>query len=116
MTRAARSLFVFGAALVAAAVPLILAPNVVLGLLGMAPTTDPWIRVVGVVVAALGAYYIVAARAGLVPLLLASVRVRALVFLVFSVLVALHWVPASLILIGVVDALGAAWTWTALRS
>ena len=44
---------------------LITTPNTVLGLLGMASATEPWIRVLGVVVGVLGAYYIVAARAEL---------------------------------------------------
>jgi len=51
-----------------------------------------------------------------VPLLVATVWVRALVLVVLAGLVALHWVPAKLIVIGVVDASGASWTWAALRS
>lgn len=116
MSHAARSVFVFGLYLIGTAGILITVPNVLLGLLGMAPATEPWIRVLGVVVGALGAYYIVAARTELGPFFRATVWVRALVLLAFSGLAAIGWAPVTLIVFGVIDALGGFWTWTALRS
>lgn len=116
MSRAARSVFVFGLYLIGTAATLTVAPNVLLGLLGIESATEPWIRVLGVVVGALGAYYIVAARADFVPFFRASVWVRALVLLAFGGLAALGWAPPRLILFGSLDALGALWTWTILRA
>lgn len=116
MSHAARSVFVFGLYLVGTAGVLTMAPNILLGLLGMTPATEPWIRVLGVVVGALGAYYIVAARAELGPFFRATVWVRALVLVGFGGLAAVGWAPVTLIVFGVIDALGAVWTPTALRS
>ncbi|MCX5761354.1 MAG: hypothetical protein NTW72_07595 [Gemmatimonadetes bacterium] len=116
MSRAARSVFVFGLYLIGTAAVLALAPNVLLGLLGIELATEPWIRVLGVVVGALGAYYIVAARAELDPFFRASVWARALVLFGFCGLAAFGWAPVKLIGFGVLDALGAFWTWTSLRA
>jgi hypothetical protein len=116
MSRAARSVFVFGLYLIGTAGVLTTTPNVLLRLLAMAPATEPWIRVLGVVVGALGTYYIVAARAELDPFFRATVWVRALVLVAFSSLAAVGWAPVTLILFGVIDALGGFWTWMALRS
>ena len=116
MSRAARSVFAFGLYLLGTAALLVITPNTLLGLLGIAPATEPWIRVLGVVVGALGAYYIVAARAELMPFFKATVWARALVLVGFAGLAAMAWAPVMIIGFGVVDALGALWTWTALRA
>ena len=116
MSRAARSVFVFGLYLIGTAAVLIMAPNVLLRVLRIVPTTEPWIRVLGVVIAVLGAYYVVAARAELNPFFRATVWGRCLVLLGFASLAALAWAPVALIGLGVIDSLGALWTWSALRS
>lgn len=116
MSSAARSVFVFGLYLLVTAAGLLLAPNLVLGPVGIPPTNEPWIRVVGVTVASLAVYYVVAARAEYVALMRATVWVRFGVLVAFSALVAAGIAPAPLIVFGVVDAFGAAWTWAALRS
>ena len=116
MTNAARSSLVFGIYLTGTAIMLVAAPNVLIGTIGMAPTSDSWIHVLGIVVGSLGAYYIVAARANLVPFFHATVWVRIIVLAGFSALALLEMAPMRLILFGVVDALGAIWTWMALRS
>ena len=116
MSRAARSVFVFGLYLIGTAAALILAPNVFLGLLRIAPTTEPWIRVLGVVIAVLGAYDVVAARAELDPFFRATVWGRCLVLVGFAGLAALALAPMTFIGVGVIDSLGALWTWSALGS
>jgi glutathione S-transferase len=87
MDAAARSLVVFGGYLLANAVGLIFAPNLVLGLLGLPGTTEPWIRVLGLVAGVIGYYYIFAARNGLRPFYRASVHGRGGAVLVFVGLV-----------------------------
>lgn len=116
MSRAARTVFVFGVYLFGTAGVLITAPNTLLGLLGMAPTTEPWIRMLGVVVAALAAYYVSAAQAESVAFFRTSVWVRPLVLVGFICLTALSLAPPQLVAFGVVDAGGAAWTLAALRA
>ena len=105
---------VFGSYLLALGVVLLVAPNVLLQLFGLPPTSEVWIRVVGMLVAFLGLYYRVAAAAELRPIFQMSVLVRGSVPLFFLLFVLAGWVQWPLVLFGVIDALGAAWTWQAL--
>jgi len=57
---------------------LIVVPNVLLLVFGIAPATEAWIRVLGVVVLVLGTYYIVAARRDLLPFIRPTVWSRIL--------------------------------------
>jgi hypothetical protein len=116
VSRAAQSVFIFGIYLVGTAGTLVLAPNTLLGMLKIEPTTEPWIRVLGMVVGTLAIYYIVAARAELTAFFRATVWARFYVLAGFIVFAACSWAPPVLIGFGVVDALGAIWTWTALRA
>jgi len=115
MTSAARSLNVFAFYLLGLGVVLLVAPNVLLQAFGMPPTGEVWIRVVGMLVAFLGLYYRAAAAAEFVPMFSLSVLIRFSVLLFFVLFVAAGWARWPLVLFGLVDAAGAAWTWTALR-
>ena len=66
MSAAARSLQVWSIYLVALALVLLVAPNPLLGAFRMAPTSEVWIRVVGMMIAFVGVYYWVAAATELV--------------------------------------------------
>ena len=115
MTPAARSLNVFGIYLLGLGAVLLVAPNVLLQAFGMPSTGEIWIRVVGMLVAFLGLYYRTAAAAEFVPMFSLSVLIRFSVLLFFVLFVAAGWAQWPLVLFGLVDAAGAAWTWTALR-
>lgn len=69
----------------------------------------------GVLVFVIGAYYFLAARAGLTVFFAWSVWVRAGVCVVFGGLVLLQLAPKPLALLGAVDLATALWTATALR-
>jgi hypothetical protein len=114
MTPAARSVRVFAVYLGLLAVPLLLAPNLLLRAFLLPPTSEVWIRVVGMLVALLAVYYWTAAAAELTPFFRASVLCRATVPLFFGIFVAAGWAAWPLLLFGAPDALGAAWTWRAL--
>jgi hypothetical protein len=116
MSKSATSIFVFGLYLCALGVILILAPNTLLTLFGFLATTEVWIRVLGVVVAVLGAYYVQAARHELVPFYRATVWGRVFVLLSFAAFALARLAPPMLVLFGVIDAFGALWTATALRA
>jgi len=116
MSKAAKSILVFGIFMVLVGLGLLIMPNVLLTLSGYPTTSEVWIRVVGLVVAILGYYYIVAARNELTSLFKASVRARPGVIVVFIVFVALGWAKPILVLFGAIDLLGAIWTGLALRS
>jgi protein-S-isoprenylcysteine O-methyltransferase Ste14 len=115
MTPAARSINVFGTYLLLLGALLLVAPNPILELAGLASTTEVWIRVVGMLSAILGIYYRVAASSGLVPFFVATVLVRISVPLFFLGFILAGWVGWPLMLFGIVDVAGAAWTWSALR-
>jgi hypothetical protein len=115
MTPAARSILFFSFYLLPLGVVLVVAPNVLLGLFGIAATSEVWIRVVGVLVFLLGVYYNTAARHDLVPFFRATVWARFAVLASFVAFVLLGLVSPVLILFGLVDAAGAAWTWAGLR-
>ncbi len=116
MSRAATSIRVFGIYLIFLGAAVIAAPNLVLALFGLPPTSEVWLRVVGLLAAILGFYYVQAARHDLVPFYRASVPARVAAFLGFVAFVLFGLVKAPLILFGAVDLLGAGWTFFALRS
>ena len=110
MTPSARSLYVFGIYLLVTGAFLLGAPNTFLALLRLSPTTDPWIRVLGVLVMAIGMLDSASARAELTAYFRVTVWVRLFVLVAFVVLVGLRLAPAILMLFGAIDAAGALWT------
>ena len=86
-----------------------------LSLFQIAETTEVWIRVLGAVVFGIGLYYIFMAPSGNVLFFTLSVYVRASILVWFIIFVMMDWVPAQLILFGLVDTAGATWTYMALR-
>ena len=115
MTRAARSVYVFGIYLIVAGGVLIGSPNTLLAILQLPPTTEPWVHVLGIPVMSIGMLHVSSARADLVPFFRASVWVRFFVLAALTVLAALRLIPPILIGLGVIDAAGATWTRIALR-
>lgn len=115
MTRSARTVFVFGIYLAVLGIGLLVAPGPVLAPFGLPAPQEVWVRVGGMVIAFLGAYYMLAAKHGLRAFLAWTVATRASVIVVFAVLVATGLGPTVLLLFGVVDLAGALWTWAALR-
>lgn len=116
MTKTARTVFVFGIYLFAVAVQFLVVPNLLLGMFGLPETSEVWIRVVGLLALLLGYYYVQCARAELTAFFPLTVHTRVVVFLGFGAFVLMGWVEAPLILFGLVDLLGAGWTWMAMRS
>jgi hypothetical protein len=114
MSRAAFSLKVFACYLFVLGVALVAAPNVLLGLFGLA-TGEVWIRVVGVLAFNIGAYYWAAAACEARAVFVASVATRVLVFAAFGAFVALGLARPVLVLFGAADLAGGLWTAAALR-
>ena len=115
MSRAARSLFVFGIYLCVLGLLLLLVPNLLLRTFG-APTTDEvWIRVNGMFVLCLSFYYIQAARNELTIFIRWTVWARVAVVVYFAAFVLLVSAPKALLLFGLIDLSAAVWTWLALR-
>lgn len=116
MSPAARSVNVFGIYLIVVGVVLLAAPNLLLSVVQLPPTTEVWLRLVGMLAAFLGIYYRVAAASEARQFLLATVLLRASVPVFFLVFVLAGWVEWPLLLFGVIDLAGAGWTWSALHS
>jgi hypothetical protein len=114
MSRAAFTLKAFACYLFVLGLALVVAPNVPLGLFGLA-TTEVWIRVVGVLAFNIGAYYWAAAACEARAVFVASVATRMLVFAAFAAFAALGLAPPVLVLFGAADLAGGLWTAVALR-
>jgi hypothetical protein len=115
MTPAAKSVYYFGYYLVGLSIALIGFPNVLLPVFQLPETTEPWIRVVGVLVLNIGILYIYMAPTNLTLFFTLTVYARTLVLVWFVLFVIAGWAAAPLILFGVVDLIGASWTYAALR-
>jgi len=116
MSKSARSVFIFGLYLGLLGTFLLLAPNRLLEIFRLPATDEVWIRVVGMLLFLLGVYYILAARKEMTDFFQWTVYIRSMVIIFLITFVLLDFVKPILILIGVVDFLGAIWTGMALRT
>lgn len=116
MSRAARSVYVFGFYMAVLGIVLVAAPNLLLTLNGLPTTSEVWIRVVGVLVLCLAVYYLLAARHELTEFFRWTVFVRASVMVFFAAFVVLGFVRPVFVVFGVVDLAAATWTALALRA
>ena len=115
MSKAAKSLFVFGIYLCVLGLLLLLVPNLLLRVFGVPPTSEVWIRIIGMLVLCLSFYYVQAARHGLAVFIRWTVWARAAVMIYFAAFVLLVSAPKALLLFGLIDLLAAIWTWVALK-
>jgi len=114
LARARFSARAFAVYVFAVAAVLVCAPNLLLAAFGVPPTTEVWIRVVGVLACMIGVYAWVGAAHR--PFLQASVYTRAVVFVALTVFALLGLGSPLLALFGAVDLCGGLWTYFALRA
>lgn len=115
MTKASKSVYYFGFYLLATGLALVFAPNIMLTVFGMEPSSEVWIRVVGTLVFAIGTYYVFTAPTNNAMFLKWTVYNRVLIAAWFTLFVAMGWAEWQLLLFGGIDLIGAAWTWSAMR-
>lgn len=115
MTASAKSVCYFGFYLYVVAITLIFFPNHLLRIMGMPETTEVWIRVLGVLVGLIGFYYHRNGAANNRFFFPLTIPARITVLVSFVAFAALKMVSPMLIGFGVVDFLGALWTWWALK-
>lgn len=96
-------------------VGLLLIPNLIFDVFGIAETSEVWIRVAGLVAIALGVVYFDGAIRRDIGVARASVPARAVAVVAFVALWATGG-PWQLLLFGAFDLAGLAWTWNALRA
>ncbi len=114
MSKATFSARVFAIYVFAVSTLLVVAPNVLLSVFGIAPTHEVWVRLVGVLAFNIGIYAWVCA--GVRLFLEASVYTRALVCASSIVFALLGLVSPLIVLFGLVDLAGGIWTWLALKA
>lgn len=115
MSYPALTLLGFGGYLLVLGAVLILVPNTLLTLFGIAPTVEVWIRVAGMLVLILGAYYVLAALADLREFIRWTMPLRVVAAAFLALFVLLGYAPAVMLLAAIIELAGAAWTWFALR-
>jgi hypothetical protein len=116
MSKSAKSLFIFGIYSMVLGITLMVVPNLLFGWVGLPATHEVWVRVSGMLLFALGIYYVLAARKGLTDFIGWTVYTRSSVILFFAVFVLLGFVKPVLLLLGLIDLVFAIWTALALRS
>jgi len=108
---------VFGVyVIVGVGLPLLLAPNLFLSFLGVPPTEEIWVHMLGLVVTILGYYYLAAGFGNARPFFVATVYGRFGICagcIGFMLLLSAPWQG---LIFGVIDVVGALWTSAALRS
>lgn len=116
MSKPAFTVKAFGLYVIVLGIALVLAPKLLLALVGMPPTTEVWIRVVGVLAFNIGVYYVYAARCEARAFFQASVYTRVLVLVSFATFAGLGLASPILVVFGLADFAGAVWTLLALRA
>lgn len=116
MSRAAVSIMAWGVYLMVAGLGFYLIPNLLLPIFGFAPTTEVWIRVLGLLSAVLGVIFFYCGRNEVVPFFRISVVARFGFAIGVVVLVILGLAAVPLLLFGALDAIGGTWTWLALQT
>lgn len=115
MSRAAVSVFVFGLYMLGQGALLLVAPNLLLALLGFAPSIEVWPRVAGIAVMVLGLYYVAAARGEWAGFFGVTVLGRTFQLLAFGGLVAAGLVSPRILGTAGLEFLSGLWTLMALR-
>jgi hypothetical protein len=114
MTSAVFSIKVFGTYVIVTGLGLMLIPNLWLAPLGLPATDEIWVRVLGLVAFVLGFYYWANALANVRSFFVASLYGRSIFCVGCIGLVVFAAAPWQIIIFGVVDLAGAAWTKLAL--
>jgi membrane-bound ClpP family serine protease len=115
MSASAKTVLYFSYYLFLTGVQLVFVPNMFTKLFLLPDTTEPWIRVVGILVLIIGFYYHQVAGKDLTEFLKLTVYGRAMFFVGATALVIFGIAPAVFIGFGLIDFLGAFWTRQSLK-
>jgi hypothetical protein len=116
MTSTAKSIFYYSFYMMGMGLSLLCIPNSVLGLFGFDPTSDIWIRVLGLLAFCAGMLYFYCGRTNQTGFFRISVIERIVFFLGMVGIVFFLKVDPLIALIGSVDLIGAIWTALTLRN
>lgn len=116
MSKAASTIYYFGFYMILEVILLLWCPAFLMKLAGIDPSAAVWLRMIGGIVAGLTYYYFNISQKQVKSLFMISVWERSTVFLVALLLFLLNGAPLALLLVGIVDFLGAMWTLWAIKS
>jgi len=106
MSRSAKSVLIFGIYLVFLGLILLLKPNLLLNLFGIASTSEVWVRVTGLLLLALSVYYIVSSFNNLFIIFKVTAYIRCTILFFFSAFWLAGFVSPTIILFSLFDFLG----------
>jgi hypothetical protein len=112
---APRTVFYWGFYVTAVGLVLLLIPNVLFTVFGLPTSSEPWPRVLGAIVTALGFYYLQSGRSGEIAFTRATIAGRVWFCLCTIAIVAFGLSRWPLVLFGLIDLAGAIWTAYELR-
>ena len=113
MSTAAKTIVGFGIYMALTGLALAVSPNTLFGLLGLPPTHEPWVRILGVFMMIVSYYYYRAAQSEATGFFRATVHGRLTIGL-YLVYLGLTGVGLVMVLFAVGEWIGAAITWWAL--
>lgn len=116
MRSSALSIKAFGVYVILTGLGLVIAPAMLLSMFGLPAPSEIWVRVLGALALVVGYYYWACGTAGAKTYFRASIVGRLLFCAQCILLVLLAAAPLQLIIFGVIDVIGAAWTAYALRA
>jgi hypothetical protein len=116
MSRAAKSVYYFGFYLLAAGLVLFISPNTLIALLGLQPTQDFWVYLVGALTFILGVFFFYMARSEIRPFFYISMFGRGIFALAIISAIIFYDAPVNLLLFAAIDLIGLTWTLYAYRA
>ena len=114
MNTATLSIYIWGVYVMVIALLLVFIPGKTLALFGHDNPKDHWIRIAGIFLISLGYFYINAAQNEVITFYHASILARLCGFVGFMGLTVFKLCKPKIILFGIIDVLGAMWTFLAL--
>lgn len=115
MSKAAKTVWIFGCYLIAEGAFLLFAPSWILSTIGIPEPDSIWRIVLGFVVAVLGYYYVRNAKENLTPFFKFTVQIRMTQFVFFVWLYFFQQGTIALIAFSFIEFIAGLWTWKALR-
>jgi hypothetical protein len=94
---------------------LIFVPNMLLSMFGFEPTSEIWIKVLGIVILPLSAVYYAISKQGNEESVRATIISRGFVGIGFTLMALLGQAPMALILFAGIDIATAVWTWMEMK-
>ncbi|MCB9082239.1 MAG: hypothetical protein H6555_11060 [Lewinellaceae bacterium] len=115
MSKAANSIFIYSLYLFMMGLALMIIPNHLLAIFDLEPTSEIWIKVLGLFAFTTGIYYYYSSRHEQVAFYTSTVAGRIFFFVALLSFVLIFQVNPVIALIGSVDLVGALWTLWAIR-